>query len=61
LVEEASWFSPNVVVLKKNIKFRICVDFLWLNAITKKGSYPLPLCKKKLDEIVGHDVYSFLD
>jgi hypothetical protein len=27
LVEEASWLSPIVVILKKNDKLQICVDF----------------------------------
>ncbi len=35
-VEEATWLSPIVVVLKKNEKLIICVDFTKLNASTKK-------------------------
>jgi hypothetical protein len=35
-MEEASWLLPIVVVPKKNGKFQICVDFLPLNAATKK-------------------------
>ncbi len=33
-VEEASWLLPIVIVLKKNNKPDICVDFQRLNAIT---------------------------
>jgi hypothetical protein len=35
LVKEATWFFPIVVVLKKNKKLQIYVDFWKLNAITK--------------------------
>jgi hypothetical protein len=38
LVEDATWLSPIVVVLKKNGKFIICVDFKKLNAAIKKIS-----------------------
>ncbi len=27
----------------------------------QEGSYPLPYTKDVLDEVVGHEVYSFLD
>jgi hypothetical protein len=35
-VEEATWLSPIVVVLKKNGKQKICVDFRKLIKATKK-------------------------
>jgi hypothetical protein len=35
-VEEATWLSPIVVILKKNGEFIICVDFQKLNVIMKK-------------------------
>ncbi len=35
IVEEATWLSPIVVVLKKNGKLRIFVDFKKLNKATK--------------------------
>ncbi len=41
-VEEATWLSQVVVVLKNNGKLRIWVDFRKLNKTTKKNSYPLP-------------------
>jgi hypothetical protein len=62
LVKEATWFSPSVVVPKKNGKLRICVDFWKLNVATKKGLYPLPFTEEVLGHMVaGHEVYSFLD
>jgi hypothetical protein len=35
-IEEATWLSPTVVVLKKNGKLKICVDFRKLNKTMKK-------------------------
>jgi hypothetical protein len=61
LVEEATWLSPIVVVLKKNGKPWICVDFCKLNVTTKKDPYPLPFTKEVLDMVVSHELYSFLD
>jgi hypothetical protein len=60
-VEEASWFLPIVIVPKNNGNLRICVDFQGLNAITKKDPYPLAFIEEVLDEVVGHEVYLFLD
>jgi len=41
-VEEAIWLSLIVVVLKKNGKFKICVDFKKFNVTIKKDPYLLP-------------------
>ncbi len=38
-IEEATWLSPIIVVLKKNNKLQICVDFRKLNVATKKDPY----------------------
>jgi hypothetical protein len=40
-IEKVTWLSPIVVVLKKNGKLRICVDFKKLNKANKKNPYPL--------------------
>ena len=40
LVEDPEWVSP-VVVLKKNGKWQVCVDFKPLNASTKRDHFPL--------------------
>ncbi len=60
-IKEATWLSPIVVVLKKNGKLRICVDFRKFNKATKKNSYLLPFSNEILNIIVGYEVYSFLD
>jgi hypothetical protein len=61
LVEEAGWLLPIVIVLKKNNKLDIYVDFQRLNATTKNDPYPLSFTKEALDEAMRHEVYSFLD
>jgi hypothetical protein len=50
-----------VVVLKKNGKLIIYVDFRKLNAITKKDPFPLPFINEVLNIVVGCEAYSFLD
>jgi hypothetical protein len=60
-MEEATWLYPIVVVLKKNGKLQICMDFQKLNVVTKKDPYPLPFMEEVLDMVAGHEVYSFLD
>jgi hypothetical protein len=59
-VEEVTWLSP-IVIIPKNGKLKICIDFKKLNATTKKDSYPLPLINEVLNTIGGYEAYSFLD
>jgi hypothetical protein len=49
-----------VVILKKNGKLKIYVDFKKFNATTK-DLYPLPFMDKVTNTIVGHEVYTFLN
>ncbi len=60
-IEEATWLSPIVVVLKKNGKFRICVDFWKLNATIKKDPYPLLFTDEVINIVAGHEVWTFLN
>jgi hypothetical protein len=53
-VEDATWLSPIIVVLKKNGKLRICVDFKKLNVVVaeqlvtgQKSPWLLCLCEHK--------------
>ncbi|XP_033139172.1 uncharacterized protein LOC117130407 [Brassica rapa] len=41
-VRYPKWLANPVVVKKKNVKWRICVDFTDLNKACPKDSYPLP-------------------
>jgi hypothetical protein len=40
---------------------KICIDFIKINATTKKDPYPLPFIDEMLNTIVGYEAYSFLD
>ncbi len=61
LVEEATWLSAVVVVLKKNGKLIICVDFRKLNKATKKNPYTLSFSNEILNIVARYEAYSFLD
>ncbi len=50
-----------VVVLKKNGKFIIFVDFKKLNATIKKDPYMLPFINEVINIVIGHEFYCFLD
>ncbi|MCO5552146.1 hypothetical protein L7F22_005656 [Adiantum nelumboides] len=57
----SNWLFPIVVVPRNNGKLRVCVDYRKLNAQTIKDSFPLTLTNMMLDEIAGHEMYSFMD
>jgi len=50
-----------VIILKKNGKLQICVDYHKLNVQTKTNPFPLPFLDLVLDLVVGHKMYSFMD
>jgi len=60
-VETTECVSPVVLALKKNGKLRVCVNYKVLNKVTKKDQYPLPFCEKNLEEVAGHEIYTFGD
>ena len=60
-VDRAEWLSPKVVVPKKSGKIRVCVDYRKLNAATISDPFPLRFIDLVLDDVSGHEMYSFLD
>jgi hypothetical protein len=56
-VETTEWVSPMVLALKKNGKLKVCVNYKALN----KYRYPLPFCEEILEEVAGHEMYTFGD
>lgn len=58
---KSAWASPIVVVLRKNGKIRICVDYRKFNRITKKFAYPLPRMDTILDALTDAVIISTID
>lgn len=60
-VQFSDWVSPLVIVIKKNGKVRVCIDYRKLNKATQKDNFPIPFIDEILDEVAGHEMYSFCD
>jgi hypothetical protein len=50
-----------VLVKKKNGKLRVCIDYRALNKNIQKDHFPLPFVNTILDEVAGHELYTFMD
>ena len=63
LIDKSEWESPMVVQPKKHDlkKLRICVDFKELNKVTLTEPFPTPYANEILNEVAGHECYSFTD
>ena len=60
-VEESKWIIPMVVQDKKTREIRICVDLINLNDACLHDPLPTPFIDEVLDNVGGHEVYSFTD
>ena len=61
-VQTSEWVSPIVILMKKDgIQIWICVDFRCLNAVTIKDPSPISFTDMILEEVTGHEMYSFMD
>lgn len=55
------WVSNIVLVKNSNGKWRIGVDFTYLNKACPKDGVLLPRVDQMVDETIGHEMLSFMD
>ena len=59
------WSAPAILVPKKSPdgkpKFRFCVDFRALNAVTKFDAYPLPRFDETTSTLFGSKYFTVLE
>ena len=62
-VREVSYLDwlANIVLVKANGKWRMCVDFTDLNKACPKDSFPLPRIDQLVDSTAGHKLLTFMD
>jgi hypothetical protein len=53
--------APVVLVRKKDVSLRLCVDYRGLNSKTVGDAFPLPCIQESLDALVGAKYFSSLD
>ena len=62
---QSPWSAPAILVPKKSLdgkpKYRFCVDFRALNAVTKFDSYPLPTFEETTSTLHGSQYFTVLD
>ena len=55
------WLANPVLVLKKNNKWRMCIDYMSLNKACPKDPFALPRIDQVIDSTAGCELLSFLD
>lgn len=53
--------SPVISVKKKNETWRMCVDYRYLNELTIKHDYSIPIIDELLDELCGSQLFSKIE
>jgi hypothetical protein len=62
-IDKSEWENPMVVKSNKHDtkKIRICVDLWGLNKLIVTNPFPTPYSDDIINEVVGHEIYSFID
>ena len=60
-ISNSQWVSPLVILLKRNGKWRVCINHRELNKENPKDHFPLPFIDQVLDTLSGKKYFSFLD
>ena len=55
------WLANMVMVKKSKGKWRMCIDFMDLNKVCPKDSYPFPRIDTLVDSTARHELLSFMD
>ena len=55
------WLANVVMVKKPNRKWRICIDYTYLNKACPKDSFPLPRIDLLVETTIKHKLFSFMD
>jgi hypothetical protein len=55
------WLANTVPVKKKNVKWRMCINFTDLNKATPKHNYPLPRMDQVIDSVANAAIMFLLD
>ena len=60
-IEESKWISPMVVHDKKQGGIRICINLIKLNDACLHNPFPTSFMDEVLENVGGHEAYSFTD
>ena len=55
------WLAKVVMVKKANEKWKMCIDFTYLNSACSKDSFLLPRINQLVDSTAGHKLLTFID